>query len=91
MVCLVLFLTFYDVSVSDPGNYATAQCVSESALALVFNEGDLPSRSDDGFGTPAELLGDVLLKRLMSTPVRPVVVETLARLDAGRDYCMMLE
>jgi short subunit dehydrogenase-like uncharacterized protein len=60
----------------DAGNAVTAQCVSEAALTLVFNRSDLPERSLDGFGTPAELLGDALLHRFGSTNVRPVIVRT---------------
>jgi hypothetical protein len=58
----------------DAGNAVTAQCVSEAALTLVFNRSALPGRSLDGFGTPAEMLGDALLHRFRSTKVRPVVV-----------------
>jgi short subunit dehydrogenase-like uncharacterized protein len=68
----------------DPGNWVTAQCVSESALALVLNRDELPPRSQDGFGTPAELLGGVLLKRLKETKVRPIVVQTSVRLKTVR-------
>eukprot|EP00521_Asterionellopsis_glacialis_P011243 CAMPEP_0195294772 /NCGR_PEP_ID=MMETSP0707-20130614/15847_1 /TAXON_ID=33640 /ORGANISM="Asterionellopsis glacialis, Strain CCMP134" /LENGTH=462 /DNA_ID=CAMNT_0040355829 /DNA_START=158 /DNA_END=1546 /DNA_ORIENTATION=+ len=60
----------------DPGNLVTGQTVSESALSLVFNRSELPSRSKDGFGTPAELLGKVLLKRLEMSTVRPVKIST---------------
>jgi short subunit dehydrogenase-like uncharacterized protein len=63
----------------DPGNWVTAQCIGESALALVLNQKELPLRSLDGFGTPAELLGPVLLRRLKETPVRPVEVTVCAR------------
>jgi len=59
----------------DPGNLITSQCVSESALCLLLNRPDLPPRSKDGFGTPAQLLGSVLLQRLENSPVRPVLVE----------------
>ena len=65
----------------DPGNWVTAQCVCESALALVLDKGKLPPRSKDGFGTPAELLGTVLLNRLQTTSVRPVKVKTHVRKD----------
>jgi short subunit dehydrogenase-like uncharacterized protein len=68
----------------DPGNWVTAQCISESALALVLNRDELPSRSEDGFGTPVELLGGVLLKRLKETKVRPIVVQTSVRLKTVR-------
>lgn len=63
----------------DPGNWVTAQCVVESALSLVLNRKDLPPRSKDGFGTPAEQLGAVLLSRLQETKVRPVSVKTNVR------------
>lgn len=57
----------------DPGNWVTAQCVSEAALTLLLAaEEDLPPRSKDGFGTPAELLGNALLQRLRNSPVRKV-------------------
>jgi short subunit dehydrogenase-like uncharacterized protein len=79
--CANAFLEFQ----GDPGNYVTAQCVVESALALVFNQKELPTRSKDGFGTPAELLGDVLLTRLQDTKVRPLNVKTHVRLDE-RDH-----
>jgi hypothetical protein len=59
----------------DAGNAVTAQCISEAALALVYNRDKLPKRSDDGFGTPAELLGDALLERFNETKVRPVEVK----------------
>jgi short subunit dehydrogenase-like uncharacterized protein len=68
----------------DPGNWVTAQCISESALALVLNRDELPPRSLDGFGTPVELLGGVLLKRLKETKVRPLVVQTSVRLKTVR-------
>lgn len=63
----------------DPGNLVTAQCIAEAALALIYNKAQLPPRSEDGFGTPAELLGSVLLTRLQRSPVRPVQVHTHAR------------
>jgi short subunit dehydrogenase-like uncharacterized protein len=59
----------------DAGNYVTAQCVAEAALVLVLNRDELPNRSDDGFGTPAELLGAPLLKRFAHTTVRPVTIK----------------
>jgi short subunit dehydrogenase-like uncharacterized protein len=58
----------------DPGNWVTAQCLCESALALTLDKTKLPARSLDGFGTPAELLGSMLLRRLRATKVRPVKV-----------------
>lgn len=66
----------------DPGNWTTAQCICESALSLVLDRQKLPPRSIDGFGTPAELLGTVLLKRLRQTSVRPVEIETYIRQSA---------
>jgi short subunit dehydrogenase-like uncharacterized protein len=60
----------------DPGNLCTAQCVSEAALTLVHGRDDLPPTSEDGFGTPAQLLGDALLSRLLSSRVRNVSMET---------------
>lgn len=63
----------------DAGNAVTAQCVCESALALVFNKDSLPERSEDGFGTPAQLLGPVLMKRFHETKVRPVSIVTSSR------------
>jgi short subunit dehydrogenase-like uncharacterized protein len=65
----------------DPGNWVTAQCVCESALALILDKSKLPPRSKDGFGTPAELMGSVLLNRLQTTSVRPVKVKTHVRKD----------
>jgi len=76
VACANAFLEFE----GDPGNWVTAQCVVESALSLVLNRKELPTRSKDGFGTPAELLGPVLLKRLKTTSVRPVKVKTNVRL-----------
>jgi short subunit dehydrogenase-like uncharacterized protein len=61
----------------DPGNWVTAQCVCESALSLIFHKDELPANSKDGFGTPVELLGSVLLKRLQTSAVRPVKISTL--------------
>jgi short subunit dehydrogenase-like uncharacterized protein len=63
----------------DPGNWVTAQCVSESALALLLDKEELPKRSEDGFGTPSELLGPVLLKRLKESRVRPIELATHVR------------
>ena len=65
----------------DPGNLVTAQCVCESALALLWHRDDLPPKSTDGFGTPAQLLGPVLLQRLKDTQVRPVEFFTKFRKD----------
>lgn len=85
------YALFSDPCDSDPANYATAQCVCEAALALVFNRTELPPRSEDGFGTPAELLGFALIRRLKESPVRPVVLETHVRLNASQDWQMYLD
>lgn len=69
----------------DAANLVTAQCVSESALALVFDRSDLPARSEDGFGTPAEMLGNVLLTRFRAAKVRPVEVKTLVRTKTSKN------
>jgi short subunit dehydrogenase-like uncharacterized protein len=68
----------------DAGNLTTAQCVCESALALLFDRDALPERSEDGFGTPAEIFGNVLLKRFRDCKVRPVEVQTMVRTDANQ-------
>ena len=68
----------------DPGNWTTAQCVTEAALSLLLDKESLPPRSVDGFGSPAELLGDVLLKRLTGSKVRPVQCTTNVRKAADR-------
>ena len=68
----------------DPGNLVTAQCVGEAALCLVYNRNELPSRSEDGFGTPAELLGPVLLQRLEESTVRKVKVVTQVHLHSPK-------
>lgn len=60
----------------DPGNYVTAQCVCEAALALIFDRDKLPPKSEDGFGTPAELLGEIYLERLIENEIRPVEFQT---------------
>lgn len=71
----------------DPGNWVTAQCVVESALSLLLNRKELPPRSKDGFGTPAELMGPVLLGRLQNTKVRPVKVKTHVRpIERDHEY-----
>eukprot|EP00977_Amphora_coffeiformis_P001669 scaffold311_cov173-Amphora_coffeaeformis.AAC.7 len=68
----------------DPGNWVTAQCVSEAALTLLLTDRKtLPARSADGFGTPAELLGMPLLQRLQQSKVRPVNVVTDARIQTA--------
>ncbi|GAX13196.1 hypothetical protein FisN_17Hh127 [Fistulifera solaris] len=63
----------------DPGNWVTAQCVAESALALLLDKEKLPPKSEDGFGTPAQLLGHVLLYRLQHSSVRPVQISNHVR------------
>lgn len=68
----------------DPGNWVTAQCVMEAALSLILEKEKLPSRSKDGFGTPAELLGMVLVNRLQKSSVRPVLIATNARKNVNR-------
>eukprot|EP00934_Nitzschia_sp_Nitz4_P004770 Nitzschia sp. Nitz4//scaffold55_size114948//61460//62993//NITZ4_003903-RA/size114948-snap-gene-0.188-mRNA-1//-1//CDS//3329554536//4760//frame0 len=68
----------------DAGNAVTAQCVVESALALLLNKATLPPRSEDGFGTPAEILGKVLLERFIATKVRPIEVKITARTGVTR-------
>ena len=69
----------------DPGNWVTAQCISEAALTLLLvDEKVLPPRSQDGFGTPAELLGSALLKRLRISPVRKVEYATSVRKQTSR-------
>lgn len=46
--------------------YATARMVSEAALAILLNFGELPYRRTGGGGvlTPATALGDILIRRL---------------------------
>lgn len=68
----------------DPGNLVTAQCVGEAALCLVHNRKELPPRSEDGFGTSAELLGNVLLKRLDESKVRKVKIVTNVQRNAPK-------
>jgi short subunit dehydrogenase-like uncharacterized protein len=68
----------------DAGNLVTAQVVSESALALLHDHSNLPPKSDDGFGTPAELIGKVLLKRLMESKVRKVDIYTKVQKDGPK-------
>ena len=63
----------------DPTNWVTAQCVCESALCLILEKKSLPPKSDDGFGTAAEILGGSLLKRLKNSKVRPVYCSTNVR------------
>jgi len=75
----------------DPGNFVTAQCVSEAALTLLFGGDDLPPRSSDGFGTPAELLGKPLVQRLLNSPIRAVTIETDVRKGVGREWRMFPE
>lgn len=68
----------------DASNLVTSQCVCESALALLYNRKELPRKSQDGFGTPAELLGKVLLTRLKENKVRKVVIETAVQTDGPK-------
>lgn len=72
------------IFVGDAGNLVTAQVVSESALALLHDRSDLPPKSDDGFGTPAELIGKVLLTRLMENKVRKVDIYTKVQKDGPK-------
>ena len=73
----------------DPGNMTTSQVVCEAALSLLWDRPDLPPRSDDGFGTPAELLGKVLLKRLGATKVRPIKIVTTVHQDSPKNVSQM--
>lgn len=73
------FLSFH----GDPGNAVTAQCVCESALTLLLDRDNLPPRSLDGFGTPAELLGPALMKRFQETKVRPITIKTTVKLGSA--------
>eukprot|EP00527_Entomoneis_sp_CCMP2396_P002970 CAMPEP_0198152480 /NCGR_PEP_ID=MMETSP1443-20131203/59990_1 /TAXON_ID=186043 /ORGANISM="Entomoneis sp., Strain CCMP2396" /LENGTH=172 /DNA_ID=CAMNT_0043818519 /DNA_START=153 /DNA_END=668 /DNA_ORIENTATION=+ len=63
----------------DACNWVTAQCVCEAALCLLLDRDSLPPKSVDGFGSPAEILGGSLLKRLMRSKVRQVQCTTNAR------------
>eukprot|EP00541_Cyclophora_tenuis_P018907 CAMPEP_0116576674 /NCGR_PEP_ID=MMETSP0397-20121206/20667_1 /TAXON_ID=216820 /ORGANISM="Cyclophora tenuis, Strain ECT3854" /LENGTH=205 /DNA_ID=CAMNT_0004105749 /DNA_START=204 /DNA_END=821 /DNA_ORIENTATION=- len=67
----------------DPNNLVTAQCVCETALCMVSPQSrkELPPRSDDGFGTPAQLMGQVLFQRLQNNKVRPVGIYTTVTKD----------
>jgi short subunit dehydrogenase-like uncharacterized protein len=73
----------------DPGNFVTAQCLCEAAWTLLLHKDELPMKSDDGFGTPAELLGPVLLRRLMMSKVRSVSVRTNARQNVSKNELNM--
>ena len=68
----------------DPGNWVTAQCVSEAALCLLLDQESLPPKSEDGFGSPTEILGGTLVKRLTNTKIRPVECTTHVRLDTDK-------
>ena len=72
--------------VGDAGNWVTAQCVCEAALALIYNRDDLPPRSEDGFGTPAELLGPALVKRFRDSKslVRPITISCCVRTNTPK-------
>ncbi|KAL7578113.1 hypothetical protein ACA910_012562 [Epithemia clementina (nom. ined.)] len=73
----------------DPGNWITAQCVSEAALCLLLDKDKLPPKSDDGFGSPVEILGGTLLQRLTKTKVRPVQCTTNVRIATDKhEWCM---
>jgi short subunit dehydrogenase-like uncharacterized protein len=69
----------------DPSNSVTSQCVCEAAMALAFDKDDLPPKSEDGFGTPAELLGDIFLARLKGSKVRPVKFEFDVRMGVEQN------
>ena len=60
----------------DPGYGETAMMLSESALALAFDE-DLPERGG-GQWTPALALGQPLIDRLVRAGIEFVVVEPSA-------------
>ena len=68
----------------DPGNLATSQCVAESALCLLWNRDELPPKTHDGFGTPAQQLGAALLHRLEHTTIRPIKVKRSVAQDGDR-------
>jgi hypothetical protein len=51
---------------------------------LLHDRSDLPPKSDDGFGTPAELIGKVLLTRLMENKVRKVDIYTKVQKDGPK-------
>ena len=44
----------------------------------------LPPNSDDGFGSPAEILGDALLHRLVNNKIRPVQCTTNVRMETDK-------
>lgn len=59
------------------GDYGvTAQCVCEAAFCLLWDREHLPPKSNDGFGSPAEIFGACLVKRLTTNKVRPVQCTT---------------
>ena len=68
----------------DGSDMVTAQVLCESALALLYNRSELPPRSDDGFGTPVELVGKVLLKRLKENKIRNVEIEMKVQKDGPK-------
>lgn len=74
----------------DAANIVTSQCVGESALALLHNRSELPERSEDGFGTPAEIIGVVLLKRFRENKVRKVALATKVEKDAPKRTLKLL-
>jgi hypothetical protein len=73
----------------DHGNYVTTHCLCESALALLLNREDLPACSEDGVGTPGEVLGGVFLKRLQTAKVQLVQVTTDVRKNEDCTEWMM--
>ena len=63
----------------DAANWVTSQCVTEAALAFIINKDELPPRTKDGFGTPAEVFGNVLLERMKKSTIRPLTAVTSVR------------
>lgn len=73
----------------DPANWVTAQCVSEAALCLLLDRAKLPPKSEDGFGSPAEILGQPLLQRLTTSKIRPVQYTVNVRIATDkREWCI---
>ena len=75
----------------DPANWVTSQCVSEAALCLLLDREQLPPRSVDGFGSPVEILGGTLLKRLTESKVRPVEYSTNVRIATEKREWTMFQ
>lgn len=78
----------------DSGNLVTAQCVCEAALCLLFDKDSLPpttkSSNRDGFGSPAEILGETLVKRLITNQIRPVQCITNVRMATPQNEWRMI-